>query len=184
MTVDYAALDAALLQEFPKYKLLYKRNSRLMRFINALLVVISFGQQRRFMSSFITTVGYTVYVHDGWSGLSLVDRMIVLRHERVHMRQRVRYGMWLFTFLYLLCPLPACFAYFRAKFEKEAYEETLRAMVDLYPDGLAQVGTEACREYVVGQFTGSSYLWMWPFRNRLDDWFTDVLVSIIAKRSL
>ena len=44
-----------------------------------------------------------------------------IEHEKVHIKQYEKYGTFLFLFLYLLFPLPIFFAYFRWKFEREAY---------------------------------------------------------------
>lgn len=183
MTTDFSALDAALLQEFPKFKVVLKQDSWLMRAISAFLLAVTFGKQHAFMTDFITTIGYTVYVPSTWPSMPQVAQMVILRHERVHMRQRAKYSMALFTLLYVLLPLPGGLAYFRAKFEKEAYAETLRAIADLYEDGLQQIQSEACRADMVSNFTGPSYFWMWPFKKDINDWYDSVVLSIVMRLS-
>ena len=62
---------------------------------------------------------------------------------------------------YVLLPLPMGLAWFRAHFEKEAYAETIRAAAEVWgPDYPARDGY---RRYIISQFTGPSYGWMWPF---------------------
>ena len=52
--------------------------------------------------------------------MSDIARTVLLRHERVHLRQRRRYGFLPFAILYLIPLLPLGLAYFRARFEWEA----------------------------------------------------------------
>ena len=104
--------------------------------------------------------------------------MAVLRHERVHMRQRRKYTMPLFSFLYLFFPLPIGLAYFRAKFEWEAYEETMRAVYEYCgPDFLKR---EAFKENVISHFTTAQYAWMWPFRSTVEKWYDEAVRKILS----
>jgi len=176
-------LDATLMRlelEFPKFKLVYKDSSWLMHFISAFLRVITLGKMSSFMDKFITTIGFVVYVPSDWAVYSSTQRIIILRHESVHMRQRLKYGMFLFTLLYVLLPLPGGLAYFRAKFEKEAYEETILAMCQLYITGPAIVQTESFKRSVIGHFTSAEYFWMWPFKKSLDTWYEEAVRKAIA----
>ena len=81
--------------------------------------------------------------------------------------------------LYVLLPLPMGLAWFRAYFEKEAYAET-------HPRrgrgvGLATTpAAPSTGEYVIAQFTGASYGWMWPFRAGLERWYDRVLATLDA----
>lgn len=160
-------------EEFPTFRLVFKDRSRLMKAIDVFLKVITLWRMRAFMTSFTTTIGYTVYVaRSSWDSMSPEGRAAVLRHERVHMRQRRKYGMVLYTFLYLLFPLPGGLAYFRAKFEKEAYEETIRAAVDYGWD----VSDPGFRSRMVSHFTGPEYFWMWPFRKSVEAWYDAAVV--------
>lgn len=156
-------------EEFPAFRLVPKESSWLMRAIDIALKVITFGAMSTFMTGYVSVIGSTVYVSRGWAELSDMGRAVVLRHERVHMRQRAKYGPLLFTFLYLFFPLPVGLAYFRMKFEREAYEETLRARVELY--GPKSLRDPECREGIVRQFTSSAYFWMWPFRKNTLRWY-------------
>lgn len=167
----YDALLAEIRQEFPRFKIVSKSDSRLMWFIDRFLWCVTFGMQCTFMTHYVSVVGYTVYVPRMWFTKSDIARMIVLRHERVHMRQRRAYTFPLYAFLYLLFPLPGGLAYFRALFEMEAYEETIRATVDLVPSGAEIVRSPKARARMIEQFIGPGYFWMWPFRARIEQWY-------------
>lgn len=173
---SYLELRSAIRAEFPKYELVWKRNSKLMRVIDVLLTVLSLGKMRTFLSGFITTIGFTVYVPESWADMTDQQRCVILRHERVHMRQRVRYGMALFSFLYVLFPLPGGLAYFRTKFERSAYEESVRATAEYYGNGFVRSYKFRC--YILGQFSGPSYLWMWPFARSNERWLGRVMDAL------
>jgi hypothetical protein len=108
--------------------------------------------------------------------MSDVDRVILLRHERVHLRQRRRYGFVGMAVLYLLPLLPLGLAYGRARLEWEAYEETIRATAEHY--GLAAVKTVDLREHLVKRFTGPDYGWMWPFPKTIERWYDSTVAAI------
>lgn len=162
--------------EFPEFKIIPKSESTLMKVADAALRVITLGQMTKFMDSMSTTVGYTVYVSSSWVDRGPLNKMVTLRHERVHMRQRQKTGMLLFGFLYFLV-LPTVFAYYRAKFEKEAYEETMRAQAEYYgPEMLA-----AIRGSIVSHFYDSTYFWMWPLGSSIEKWYDEASARIIAE---
>ena len=174
---DITDLQRDLRAEFPKYSLQWKKHSPLMRAIDVFLKIITFGFMSTFMVDFITTIGFTVYVPDCWASMTDGNRLIVLRHERVHMRQRVKYGSFLFSFLYLFCPLPAGLAYFRMKFEREAYEETLQATYDVYQ---SYANTPKFKEEIIRNFTGPAYFWMWPFPKSMRSWFDRASAAVLV----
>jgi hypothetical protein len=78
--------------------------------------------------------------------------------------------------LYLLVPLPMGVAYFRARFEQEAYAESIRAAAEVW--GAAYPRRPEYRAYIVAQFLGPSYGWMWPFRRALERWYDRVLATL------
>lgn len=170
----FRELDA----EFPSFRFVYKDESWLMKAVDIFLKIVSLGMMRTFMTRFATVIGYTMYVsRRSWYDLPPVGRAIVMRHERVHMRQRRKYGMLLYSLLYLLFPLPAGISYFRMKFEREAYEESILAAVEL---GLASKDGKF-RASVVGAFVGPSYLWMWPFRKGVEAWYDEAVVKAMSR---
>ncbi|NVB77529.1 MAG: hypothetical protein HOV81_03960 [Kofleriaceae bacterium] len=176
----YAALVDALRAEIPGFRIVKKQDSRFHRAIHHALVVVTFGRMRSYLDSFQTTIGKTVYVTADWDDWDADARYVTLRHEAVHLRQFRRYTLPVMAVLYVLLPLPTGLAYFRARFEMEAYAETIRAAAEVY--GPAHVRTERHRKYVIDQFMGPSYGWMWPFRRSLERWYDRILATIGPRR--
>jgi hypothetical protein len=163
-------------QEFPNVTICRKGDSKLMSIISFFLMIMTFGNHKAFMSSFVTTIWNTIYVPDDWNHWLDAERTRILRHERVHLRQAKTYTKIGFSFLYLFVPLPIVFAYFRMKFEKEAYEETMRDLCDRY--GKAYLLQPRVKESMVQNFIGPSYLWMWPFRSSISRWYDETVQRI------
>ena len=163
-------------QEFPAFRIVAKRDDRLSHLIHWALVLVTFGGQRSYLSHYHTVLGFTLYTPETWESTSDLDRVIVLRHERVHLRQRRRYGFLLMAFLYLIPFFPIGLAYGRARLEWEAYAETLRATADL--KGLAAAEDESLRKALIARFTGSAYGWMWPFPAAVSRWYDEVIAEL------
>ena len=174
----YNKLIDDIKKEFPDFKIIKKTDSRFMKLINFFLRVASFGKMKTFMDSFITTIGTTVYVPDSWDARSVSSKAITMRQERVHMRQAREFGRITFSLLYLLFPVPAVFAYFRMKFEKEAYEESLKAAYEYYGTKLF---TQALKDDIVQHFTSAEYMWMWPWKKSIEEWYDGVVAGITKK---
>jgi hypothetical protein len=173
-----AALMAELRGEFPRFRIVKKGADRLSRAIDVALKVLSFGRMRTYLTEYRTVIGDTLYVPDDWDDEPPADRAICLRHERVHLRQRRRWTMPLFAAAYLLFPLPVGLAYCRARFEWEAYRETLRATFEL--KGAAAVRDPLLRARMIERFAGPAYLWMWPFRAEVGRWYDAALTELGA----
>lgn len=171
-----ADVKADIRKEFPDFKLVPKEQSGLMKAANIALKIITFGQMKSFMTTFTTTMGYTVYTPRNWEKRSAASRAVTLRHERIHMRQRKKYGWFGFGFLYLFVFFPIALAYFRMKFEKEAYEESLRAVKEYY--GMRPLKKADTRERYIDHFTTAQYFWMWPFRGAIGRWYDDVVEEL------
>ena len=172
----YDALVAALRAEFPGFRIMRKDRSRLHKLIDRVLRVATLGQMTSYLDSFQTTIGRTVYVTPDWDDWDPDRRYVTLRHEAVHLRQFRSFSVPGMALLYVLLPLPMGLAWFRAYFEKAAYAESIRAAAEVwgpaYPRGIDY------RSYVIRQFTGASYGWMWPFRRALERWYDEVLSSL------
>jgi hypothetical protein len=167
-----------IIAEFPKFRTVAKRESLLSRLIHGCLLAVTLGAQRRYLTHYHTVLGYTLYTPASWESTPDEDRVIVLRHERVHLRQRRRFGYPLMAFLYLVPFFPIGLAYGRARLEWEAYTETLRATAELR--GLASARSPELRRMIVGRFTGGDYGWMWPFRAQVERWYDAVLADLEA----
>lgn len=172
---EYERLLAKMHEEFPRFKVIAKAESPFQKLIHSALVVVTLGQMRSYLSSYHTTLGQRLYVCEGWEQKSKADRFILLAHERIHMLQFQRFSWPGMTLLYLLVPLPMGLAYFRARFEKEAYAETIRAAGQIY--GSAHVRDPHFREHIVSQFLSASYGWMWPFRASIERWYEGILLE-------
>jgi len=161
--------------EFPDFKMIPKSSSKLMKAINVFLKIITFGLFKDFMVNFTTTIGNTVYTPDHWAAWPEYSQVRILKHEKIHMQQSKKYGRILYSFLYLFFPLPFLLCYFRAKFEKEAYAETIRVAYEQFGD---KALNEAFKQFIIKQFTGPSYLWMWPFPQSLENWYNSVVEKV------
>jgi hypothetical protein len=167
-----------LRREFPSFRIVAKRGDTLSRLIDLALRLVTLGGQRHYLTKYHTVLGDTLYVPETWEKLEDLDRVILLRHERVHLRQRRRYGGALMTFLYLIPFLPLGLAYGRARIEWEAYAETLRATAELRGPEAAR--SPVLREQIIQRFTGPDYGWMWPFRSAVESWYDRVLNELHA----
>ena len=173
------ALERLLVEieaEFPRFRIIQKSDSWFQRLIHQALVVVTFGQMREYLDCYHTTLGQRIYVTPAWPEKSKAERYLVLAHERVHMRQFRRFTWPGMTLLYLLIPLPMGLAYARAYFEMEAYAESIRAAAEIY--GRAHVEAAEYREYILKQFTGPTYGWMWPFPRYLENWYEAQLKAL------
>jgi hypothetical protein len=164
-------------QEFPAFEVRSKADSRWMRAIGLVLFLVTLGQMRSFMEEYLTTVGATVYVPTRWMDFDEITRCVLLRHEAVHMRQVRRHGRVKYALLYAFAFFPVFFAWHRAKFEMEAYAESIRAEAQYR--GIRQLRT--CRSFYVKQFTGPAYLWMWPWTRTIYAWYDQTLDAIWRK---
>jgi hypothetical protein len=131
------------------------------------------------MQSFITTVGHTVYVPADWDSKPETNKITVLRHERVHMRQAKKYTRFLFGFLYLFFPFPVIFAYYRMKFEREAYAESMLAASEYH--GIDSIKDFVYKNKVISHFTSAEYFWAWPWRKSLQRWYDEQVSNIESK---
>ncbi|HQB42846.1 MAG TPA: hypothetical protein PLV85_04540 [Polyangiaceae bacterium] len=174
--VPYEALLDEIRNEFNDFKIVHKRTDRLSHRIDRLLCWVTLGGPREYLTRYHTVLGNTLYVPDGWDSTPYLDRIITLRHERVHLRQRRRYGGIGMAFLYLIPFFPLGLAYGRARIEWEAYAETVLATAEL--KGVETARSASMREYVVRQFTSGAYGWMWPFRRQVDAWYDEVLAKL------
>ena len=168
------ALLADIREEFPKFSIRYKRDSRLQRAIHGALCALTLGGQRSYLTGYYTVLFGTLWVPDGWDGLPDGERYVLLRHERIHLRQRRRMGDLAMAVVYLVPFFPIGLAYGRARIEWEAYAETIAATAELF-------GLEAAkrlRPSIIQRFVGPDYGWMWPFPQTVGRWFDAVVARL------
>lgn len=160
------------LWEKDRIVVLPKRESKLMRFaVSRFARKIPFLGKwlKRFYTNYSTTIGYTIYTSDTFEQKLPIEQVLTLRHERKHIYQSERTFFLMFAFLYLFMPLPLGFAYFRAKYEFEAYEVQLRHKLRL---GHSK---DELKAWLYPKFTGPDYGWMMPFTFILDKWLDEFL---------
>ena len=172
----YQRLVDELRAEFPRMRIVKKHESRFQRATHRALVIVTFGGMRSYLDCYQTTIGRTIYVTADWDERCPIERYSTLRHEAVHLRQFKRFTLPGMAFLYLFLPLPMGLAYFRARFEMEAYAESIRA--DAEVRGADYPRAAGYRARVLSQFTGPSYGWMWPFKRALERWYDGVLATL------
>jgi hypothetical protein len=162
-------LLAEILVQFPRFRLVPKTGDRLSRLIDRCLRLCTLGLQNRYLTEYHTVLGNTLYLAPAWNEMDDRARYVLLCHERIHLRQRRRYGMVGMALLYLFPLFPIGLALGRARIEWEAYRETLRASAEVY--GFAAVDQSALRARLIERFTGPDYGWMWPFPRTIARWY-------------
>jgi len=175
----HEALLDEIRAEFPSFRVRRKRDSSFQRAIHVALAVLTLGGQREYLTRYHTVLFGTLWVPDTWESLADADRYVLLRHERVHLRQRRRLGDVLLAFVYLVPFFPIALAYGRARLEWEAYAETIRATAEVYGAAAA----EGLRAGIVARFVGPAYAWMWPFPRAVHRWFDEVMRALPRERS-
>jgi hypothetical protein len=172
MTSRHESLLAEIYDEFPSFAIVKKRESGLQRAIDVALRIVTLGGQRSYMTRYHTVLFGKLYVPDAWDSMADDDRTILLRHERVHLRQRRRMGDLAMAIAYLLPPMGL--AWGRARIEWEAYVETLRATAELRGIDAAR----ALESEILRRYTGPDYGWMWPFPRTVKRWFDEAMREI------
>jgi hypothetical protein len=173
----HEALLEDMTREFPSFAIVHKRDSWLQRLIGLLLILVTFGGQRSYVTRYHTVLFGKLYVPDGWDSMQDDDRYILLRHERVHLQQRRRMGDLVMAFVYLVPFFPLFLAWGRARIEWEAYVETLRATAEVR--GLA--AARRLRPEILQRFVGPDYGWMWPFPKTVGAWFDEAIADMEAE---
>jgi len=176
----YDQLVVTLREEFPKFRVVRKDRSKMHRSIHWFLYAVTFGRMRSYLDSFQTTIGNTVYVTPDWDEWEPDRRYVTLRHEAIHLRQFRKYTLPGMALLYVFLPLPFGLAWFRAYFEKQAYAESVRAAAEVW--GNQYPRQDHYRRYVIDQFLGPAYGWMWPFRAGLERWYDAILATLPDQR--
>ncbi|MCS6911694.1 MAG: hypothetical protein RMK29_01930 [Myxococcales bacterium] len=172
----YQTLLQELRRSYPRFRLRSKQNHPLQRAIHRALQLLTLGKMRTYLSEYQTTLGQTVWVTADWDAQPALQRWVTLRHEAVHLAQFRRLGMVGIALLYLLVPLPVGLAWFRMRLEREAYEETLRALAEAL--GVEALREPGLRSSIIRQFTGPAYGWMWPFPRAVARWYDRFVASL------
>jgi hypothetical protein len=172
--VRHAAFLDEICSEFPRFAIVKKRGDRLQRAIHVLLACITLGGQRVYLTHYHTAMFGKLYVPDCWDEMDDDSRYILLRHERVHLRQRKRMGDVWMALVYIFPIFPLGLAWGRARIEWEAYEETIRATYEVHGIRAARL----LKREIVRRYTSGDYGWMWPFPRTVERWFDAAIAEL------
>lgn len=147
--------------------------------LNWIVVVVSFGKNRRFLLNYYTTIGPVVGIPRGLTPANASESVLI--HEWHHVKQCRMFGFgsaWLglpmFGLMYIFLPLPIGLAWWRYYFEREAYaigiNHRLETTKGLLPSGKSKL-REDLIAHAVAQLTGADYAWTWPFKKSVRKWF-------------
>lgn len=151
-----------------------------------LVAIVTFGQNRQFLNGYYTTIGPVIGLPKGMKPEAANPS--TLMHEAEHVQQCRSFGWgnaWvglpLFALCYLLLPLPLGLAYFRYRFEREAYavgiEWELMHVRGYLPSGKILLRQQRI-EQAVKQLTGPMYGWTWPFKKSVARWFEARVIKV------
>lgn len=129
-------------------------NRRFWKFLDVLLRIVSFGKCKSFMKRATTLGSWVAFGEDTDLHNPTDHEMLTLVHERRHVLQNSNLTPVIMGILYLLCPLPIGLAYFRYKFEKEAFlDEFVFAR---------KYGYRLDPEHFIKDVSGAGYVWAMP----------------------
>ena len=171
------SLERHISSQIPKFEILSKEGSSLMRFLSKLLYF-----NKHFMDKYVTTIYPKVYVPRlPFKENDPISAIATLAHEYVHLKDRKKMG-FLFNFLYLfpqnlvffsllgilnpwwylclLCILPIP-SPTRAWLEYRGYRMTLF----VYEYYGAMRDHDDFLEWIADHFVNSSYYWMFPIKS-------------------
>jgi len=124
-----------------------------------------------------TTIGNTIAIPNNWALMSPRAKAELLIHEARHLEQFRDWGcgvVWIgvvvLAVLYILA-LPAVFTV-RAHLERQAYEQSMRASYMMGNKGPEY--KDSWKQFMVQVFTGRLYVWMWPFKRKVEQWVDTV----------
>ena len=182
----------------PKYRILRKKDSTLMKILNVLLFFVP-----NFMTRFTTTVASTVYLTDNLMNEDSDAVISILAHEAQHVYDKNRITAVPYTLMYLapqilvLCSLLSILAIWFSN----AWLWSLLSLVLLAPipspgrmwvERRGYLMSLACHSWLRGeatgfryinsyvkQFTAKNYYFMWPFGKSLETWFINNLTLAV-----
>ncbi|MHA1372516.1 MAG: hypothetical protein ACTSWN_02420 [Promethearchaeota archaeon] len=170
----YIRLLFQIKKEFPNFDIIHKKDSR----FSQMLGKITFWN-RDFNRRYNTTIGPKIYVshlYDDPQHYTWKSKFKLMCHERIHMRQMRKYGLIPFFLVFGLFPLPAKLAYFRRKWEAEAYE--LNIFFKYQDGGREAVLSEKYINDILDQFCGPFYFWTWHSRKAIVRWMIKTVKKI------
>ena len=178
----YRRLLDEIRAEFPRFRLIPKDRSLLQRSIARLLVLVTFGGQRRYLEGYVTTLGARVYVPASWDPRSADDRSPDDAARAVHLRQFRRWSFPLMALLYLLCRSRSASP--GAVIASSAPPTRRRS-----PPRARCTATPFCAmQHSAPTSSGSSpraaYGWMWPFRGAVERWYDEQIAALAPRMAV
>jgi hypothetical protein len=175
--------------EFPDLIMRRKITCWRSKILHYVVAVITFGGNRRYLNSFTTVIGQTIYWPESkWRAIQNCPHeqgansiWKTLMHEREHLRDAARLGLFWFGLLYFCVYFPIGLAWYRAKFERKGYLKTLQCWYEL--DRTWALSAEA-KKWWIGQFIGPNYGWAWPFRKMVTGWYDQELSRLKSQETL
>ncbi len=152
-----------------------KEDSLIMKLLNLLLTIVSFGQAKGFMTNYTTTFLDKVYVPSNWESWDEVQKDLILYHEQVHLDQHKNEGL-IFNIKYSLLPFPLFWANYRLQYEIEAY-----CKESVYAYGKYGLPVLGRLEDVVEQLTSANYLWPTLDKKKVRVMFLETIKKEMAK---
>jgi hypothetical protein len=147
-------------------KIVYKQTSWFWRVLAKLVYVVTLGRNNTFLDGYVTTLNKTIAVPASWATRDDLGKLETLTHELTHVAQYQRYTPVVMALLYLFVFLPIGLAYFRWRFEREAYCNGYNKLLQYRPDLRA-----ALVDRGVSQMTSGQYAWTWPFQKTVRAYF-------------
>jgi len=122
--------------------------------------------RKNFMTYYWTTINNTIYYPTTVNDPESLWNQPTVEHELVHVVQQKKYSLPLFLLLYCFFPIPIFGAYFRWKFEREAYLEDIKANMDPVCHKMDwEILSSGAADTL-----WDGYFWCWP-RNLMYKWF-------------
>lgn len=156
-------------------KIVKKSDHWFWKALGKLLWAISFGKMTGFLDRFTTTIGKTIAVPSAWDGLADIQKGEILTHELEHVKQFKKWLYAPYAIAYMLLPLPIGLAWFRYKWEREAYAKGVNAALDAMGENNRPLMRMIFIEHIVTTLSGSSYLWAWPFKGSIRKWAEEAI---------
>jgi len=171
----YFKLLRVIKKIFPKFKIISKRSNYFMSWLNRTVQLFN----KKFMTQYTTTIGYSIYTPDDWSKRSYTSRYNTMIHEMIHLQQFRKFGFIPYSILYIFIPLPVFLAYFRKKFEQEAY--AINIILAYKQKGRKHVLSEAYKKNVIEQFCSNLYGYTWYSEDSIEEWLENFVKKIENK---
>ena len=172
---QYFKLLRVIKRIFPKFRIVSKRNNYFMLWLNRTVQLFN----KKFMTQYTTTIGYSIFTPDDWSKRSYTSRYSTMIHEMIHLQQFRKFGFIPYSILYIFVPIPVFLAYFRKKFEQEAY--AINIILAYKQKGRKHVLSKQYKQNVIDQFCSNLYGYTWHSKESIAKWLESLVSKIDNK---